>query len=186
MALPEPVTREKLHHRQVNCHGFRRADDLWDIEAELSDTKTYTYQNRDRGEVAAGEPVHLMQLRLTLDLDMNIIEVHANMDYAPFTMCRGAHAVMKKLVGLKIGSGWLREARNRIGRRESCTHLFELLGPLSTTAYQTMHIALEKRATSTSKEQKRAPPRIINQCYSLADDSPVVKLEWPEFYTGNE
>ena len=183
MALPEPATREKLHHRQINCRGFRREDGLWDIEGELSDTKTYSYQNRDRGEVAAGEPVHLMQLRLTLDLDMNIIEVHANMDYAPFKMCSGARAVMKKLEGLKIGSGWLRQARERIGRRESCTHLFELLGPLSTTAYQTMHLALETRAEKKSTRQR---PRIIDQCYSLSSDSPIVKLEWPKFYTGKD
>ena len=183
MPLPQPKTREKLHHRSITCEGFRREDGLWDIEARLTDTKSYTYQNRDRGEVAAGEPVHLMLLRLTLDLDMNIIEVHAAMDYTPFKMCPGARAAMKKLEGLKIGSGWLRQARERVGRRESCTHLFELLGPLSTTAYQTMHIALEERA---NKRPQRERPKIIDQCYSLASDSPIVKAEWPAFYTGKD
>ena len=177
------ATREQLHHRQINCRGFRRDDGLWDIEGELSDTKTYAYHNRDRGEVKAGEPVHLMRLRLTLDLDMNIIEASAEMDYAPFNMCRGAREVMKNLQGLTIRSGWLREARKRIGRAESCTHLFELLGPISTTAYQTMHRALEERA---GKRPSRDRPRIIDQCYSLASTSPIVKLEWPEFYTGKE
>ena len=184
MPLPEPAAREKLHHRKINCQGFRRKDGLWDIEAELTDTKTYAYQNRDRGEVAAGEPVHLMQLRVTLDLDMNIIEIDANMDYAPFSMCPGARVAMKKLVGLQIKGGWLRQARERIGRRESCTHLVELLKPLSTAAYQTMHRALEDRAIR-ERGTKRERPKIIDQCYSLASDSPVVKLEWPEFYTGN-
>ena len=183
MPLPQPKTREKLHHRSITCEGFRREDGLWDIEARLTDTKSYAYQNRDRGEVAAGEPVHLMLLRLTLDLDMNIIKVHAAMDYTPFKMCPGARAAMKKLEGLKIGSGWLRQARERVGRRESCTHLFELLGPLSTTAYQTMHIALEERA---NKRPQRERPKIIDQCYSLASDSPIVKAEWPAFYTGKD
>lgn len=181
MPLPPPPARKKLHQRNVSCEGFRREDGLWDIEARMTDTKTHAYHNRDRGEVKAGEPVHQMLLRVTLDLDMNIIEVHADMEYAPFTMCRGARAAMKKLEGLQIGSGWLRKARERVGRRESCTHLFELLGPLSTTAYQTMHIALEARA---GNRPQRARPRIIDQCYSLASDSPIVKLEWPAFYTG--
>ena len=185
MPLPEPPAREKLHHRKINCQGYRRQDGLWDIEAELTDTKTYAYHNRDRGEVAAGEPVHLMQLRVTLDLDMNIIAVDANMDYAPFAMCPGARAAMNKLEGLQIKSGWLRQARERIGRRESCTHLFELLRPLSTTAYQTMHRALEERATN-HPGPRRTRPKIIDQCYSLASDSPVVKLEWPDFYTGGD
>ena len=183
MPLPTPNSRKKLHQRKVSCEGFQREDGLWDIEARMTDTKTYAYHNRDRGEVKAGEPVHLMLLRVTLDLDMNIIEVHADMEYAPFTLCRGARGVMKKLEGLQIKSGWLRKARERVGRRTSCTHLFELLGPLSTTAYQTMHVALEARA---GKRPQRERPRIIDQCYSLASDSPIVKLEWPEFYTGED
>ncbi len=183
MSLPAPPPRQKLHHRQVTCQGFQREDGLWDIEAQLTDTKSYSFHNHDRGEIVAGEPVHLMQLRLTLDLDMNIIEACAGMDCTPFTMCHGARHAMKKLEGLKIGSGWLRQARQRVGRVESCTHLFELLGPLSTTAYQTMHIALEKRADS---RPKRGPPAILNQCYSLASNSPIVKAEWPAFYTGDE
>jgi len=189
MSLPEPAAREKLHHRTIDCRGFRREDGLWDIEAELTDTKTYAYRNRDRGVVAAGEPVHQMQLRLTIDLDMNIIEAHAGMDYSPFAMCRGARAVMKRLEGLRIKSGWLREVNARIGRRESCTHLYELLRPLSTTAYQTVHRALEERAkqrAAANPALARARPKIIDQCYSLASDSPVVKLEWPAFYTGDE
>lgn len=183
MPLPPSTAREKLHQRSISCQGFRREDGLWDIEARIIDTKTYTYQNRDRGEVKAGEPVHLMLLRVTLDLDMTILEVHADMEYAPFTICQGARAAMKNLRGLQIKSGWLRKARQRVGRRESCTHLFELLGPLSTTAYQTMHVALEKRA---GRNPNRERPRIIDQCYSLASDSPVVKLEWPAFYTGKD
>lgn len=183
MSLPEPAAREKLHHRTIDCRGFRREDGLWDIEAELIDTKTYAYRNRDRGEVAAGEPVHRMQLRLTIDLDMNIIEVHAGMDYSPFNMCRGARAVMKRLEGMRIKAGWLREVSARIGRRESCTHLYELLRPVSTTAYQTLHRALEERA---SRRPRRGRPKIIDQCHSLASDSPVVKLEWPDFYTGRD
>ncbi len=181
MPLSPHQPRKKLHHRRIDCQGFQRADGLWDIEAQLSDVKTYAYQNRDRGEIKAGEPVHLMQLRLTLDLDMRVIEVAANMDSTPFNMCPGARLAMQKLTGMQIKSGWLREARKTISRRESCTHLFELLGTLSTTAYQTMHIALEKRAAAT-----RDRPRIIDQCYALASDSPVVKQQWPAFYSGGE
>jgi len=183
MPLPPPAAREKLHHRSVTCRGYRREDGLWDIEARLRDTKTYAFSNRDRGEIAAGEPVHLMEVRLTIDLDMNILDAQTNMDYAPFSICPGAQAAMKKLVGLRIGGGWLRRARARIERRESCTHLFELLAPLATTAYQTMHRAREERADNAPQRER---PRIIDQCFSLASDSAVVKVEWPRFYTGGE
>ncbi|MGI9310608.1 MAG: DUF2889 domain-containing protein [bacterium] len=183
MSLPPPAPRAKLHHRSINFQGFEREDGLWDIEAELIDTKTYSYRNRDRGEVKAGEPVHRMQLRLTLDLGMRIVAAHAGMDDTPFNLCQGARAAMRRLEGLQIKRGWLRGARERIARRESCTHLMELLAPMATAAYQTMHRALEQRAQSRPQRER---PRIIDQCYSLASDSPIVKLEWPAFYTGED
>ena len=183
MPLPPPEARKKLHDRSVLCRGYRRDDGLWDIEARLCDTKTYDFSNRDRGKIAAGEPVHLMEVRLTVDLDMNIIDAQTGMDYAPFSICPGAQAAMKKLVGLRIGGGWLRRARERIAHRESCTHLFELLRPLATTAYQTLHRAREERA---ERAPSRKRPQIIDQCFSLASDSEVVKVEWPKFYTGKD
>jgi len=89
---------------------------------------------------------------------------------------------MGNLVGLKIGAGWMREARSRVGRTESCTHVMELLGPISTTAYQTMHWAIEDRENARENRDK---PVILDQCHSLASDSSVVKVMWPEFYTGS-
>ena len=52
MPLPDPVPREPLHTRRVECRGYRRADGLWDIEGHLVDTKAYPFANelswRDR------------------------------------------------------------------------------------------------------------------------------------------
>ena len=58
MALSRPARREHIHSRDIRCRGFRREDGLWDIEATLEDTKTYSFANRDRGGIAAGEPIH--------------------------------------------------------------------------------------------------------------------------------
>ena len=46
-----------------------------------------------------------------------------------------------------------------------------------------MHAALEERAETKSQRDK---PPIIDTCHALASDSPIVKLEWPQFYTGKE
>ena len=37
------VPREAVHKRQINCNGFVRNDGLYDIEAELTDHKTYPF-----------------------------------------------------------------------------------------------------------------------------------------------
>ena len=112
--LPPPSPRKQLHTRNIHCQGFLREDGLWDIEACLVDTKNHPYSNPERGEIKPGEPVHEMHIRITVDLDMMIHEVASITPYTPFTSCPKASDVMKKLIGLKIGAGWLKAARQRI------------------------------------------------------------------------
>ena len=87
MPLSPPAEREHLHTRTVTCHGYRRDDGLWDIEGHLVDVKTYDFDNHHRGRVSAGEPVHEMWLRLSIDDDMCIQTAEAATDHAPYAMC---------------------------------------------------------------------------------------------------
>jgi hypothetical protein len=70
MTFSSTAPRELMHHRKIECFGYRREDGLWDIEGHLVDTKTHDIPNLDRGGVKAGEPLHEMWLRLTLDIDL--------------------------------------------------------------------------------------------------------------------
>jgi len=174
--------RKHLHTRSIQCRGYERDDGLWDIEATLIDNKTYSISNHERGEIQPGNSIHNMTVCLTLDLDMVIRDVHIEMPSTPFSLCRSTSDVMDRLVGLKIEGGWMRKARKLIARTESCTHVMELLGPVSTTAYQTMHWAIEEREREQSS---RDTPAIIDQCKSLARGSAIVKVMWPEFHEDN-
>ncbi len=186
MTLPTEVNREKKHHRKIDCIGYFREDGLWDIEAHLIDTRTYDcgYDQMHRnGLIRAGEAVHDMWVRLTIDLDFVIHEATASSDQTPFAICPQAAQEMRSLVGIQIGSGWMKQVRERIGSRHSCTHLMDLLGPISATAYQTLHAALEERE---SKRPARDKPKILDACVALSTDGEVVRKRWPEFYTGPE
>lgn len=181
MPLPDSPGRKQHHTRQLNVQGYQRPDGLWEVEAHLLDTKPYRSPNHEKDGVEAGEPIHQFSLRITLDLDFRIHRVDVSMDDTPFGICRQVEANMKRLEGLQIGPGWLKEARERIPRREGCTHLMDLLNPIATTAYQSMHTALEKHRQSLPVPP--APP-IINQCHSLSSHTNVVRVKWPEFFTG--
>ena len=109
--LSNPAPRQHLHTRRIHCEGFQRGDGLWDIEACLIDTKQRAYNNPERGDIPPGEPIHEMYIRVTIDLDMEIHDVESTTPYTPFATCLGASPNMKKLIGLKIGAGWLKEAR---------------------------------------------------------------------------
>jgi hypothetical protein len=86
--LTQPVSRELAHTRVVTCHGYRREDDLWDIEGRIVDTKPYRFQNRDRGGwIEADEALHDMSIRLTINLDLEVIDVDAVIDHSPYNYC---------------------------------------------------------------------------------------------------
>ena len=73
MPLPTPsCERELLHTRTIECKGYLRSDGLWDIDGWLTDIKTYNFPNKDRVEIKAGEALHGMGLRITIDEMMTI------------------------------------------------------------------------------------------------------------------
>src|SRR3954449_5573263 len=127
MPLSDPAPRELLHLRAIEINGYRREDGLFDIEAHLTDTKTFGQTNYDRGYIEAGEPIHDMWLRLTIDETMEIVDVDAVSDKTPYTMCPSAAPNFASLIGLRIKAGFLRDANQRVGGPVGCTHLRELL-----------------------------------------------------------
>ncbi|MBT8434118.1 MAG: DUF2889 domain-containing protein [Gammaproteobacteria bacterium] len=182
MGLPESVSREKKHHRKIDCEGYLRSDGLWDIDVHMVDTRTYdcTYDEFHRdGVIRAGEPVHDMWLRFTIDLDFLIHDVQAASDQTPFSICPRAAGAMREIIGLRIGYGWMKQVRERIATDKSCTHLMDLLGQLAATAYQTLHAALEDR---DAKRKDRQKPPILDACLALSSSGDVVRNLWPEFY----
>ena len=70
--LSQPAEREEVHKRRIYCNGFVRKDGLFDIEAELTDHKTYSFPSDFRGEVMPDMPFHHMKVRLTITRDLII------------------------------------------------------------------------------------------------------------------
>jgi len=159
MPLPPPaVERSHVHTRRIVCEAFERSDGLWDVDANMTDVKTY---NTQRGK--AGEPLHNMWVRLTIDTDFVIREVAAAMDAYPQAACPFAVDPMRELIGIKIGAGWQGEVRKRIGGALGCTHLRELLAPMATTAMQAMGNVLRHRGSGKQRQGK-------GSCYAKSDE----------------
>ena len=174
-SLSPAVPREAVHKRQINCNGFVRTDGLYDIEAELTDHKTYDFPSDFRGTVTPDLAVHHMVLRITIDRDRVIQHAEAITITGPYAICPTANAVFDNLVGLQIGTGWRRKVQAAIGGRHGCTHITELLGPVATIAYQTLYgeEARQKRQSGTLSDQDKQASRsqLANSCVGYADDS---------------
>lgn len=198
MPLSPPVGRQHLHTRRVTCQGFFREDGLWDIEGRITDEKSYEHANEWRGPLKAGDFVHDMSIRLTLDNKFTIVDVEAVTDKSPYRICGDVVPDFKKLIGLRIGGGFHREVRARLGGVHGCTHIVELLGPVATTAFQTVSSGKAReldqahRATSghapepaaAATPKPRHKPYVIDTCHAWAADGPVVRRWAPDFYSG--
>ncbi|HET8996359.1 MAG TPA: DUF2889 domain-containing protein [Acetobacteraceae bacterium] len=199
MPLSPPAARDALHKRAIEINGYRRADGLYDIEAHLTDTKSFSQSNFDRGSIAAGEPIHDMWMRLTVDETMQVVGCEAVSDHTPYAVCPQAAPNFSRLVGLRIKSGFLREANHLVGGPVGCTHLRELLQQIATTAFQTINPARVRREMQAEgvpdkpgsdktdtriSEKMGGAPKIMNTCLAYAADGPVVRRRWPHLYTG--
>lgn len=179
MPLPLSVERVELHRRHVDLRGFRRVDGLYDIEARLIDTKTEALTLGSGRHVEAGEPIHDMSVRLVVDEAFEVVDVVACTDAAPHGICPEATRTLQSVKGLRIGAGWSKAIRERLGGRRGCTHLTELLKPLATVAFQTLWPVRSQQAAFDGNGR----PRKIDSCYAYASDREVVQRLWPEHAT---
>ncbi|MGD0107585.1 MAG: DUF2889 domain-containing protein [Rhodopila sp.] len=202
MPLSQPTERERVHTRSIEINGYRRGDGTYDIEAHLTDSKSFGQTNHDRGYIEAGEPIHDMWLRLTVDETMLIHAVEAVSDKTPYVMCPAAAPNFTRLAGLHIKAGFLREATHRVGGTAGCTHLRELLQQMATTAFQTINPARVRRQMTAEGDQLDRPGsdafdkritetwgggnKILNTCLAYDAKGPLVKRRWPQLYTGPE
>lgn len=137
--MTDSTMRKLLHTRQVSCRGYQLDDERWEIEGRMVDLKNFPMANRDRGgQIAVGEPLHDISLSLVIDKALRILHVRASIDAAPFNQCANITSAFSVLEGMSLTQGFSRQAKALLGGVQGCTHLLELLGPIATTAYQTL------------------------------------------------
>lgn len=183
MPLPPPQPRTHLHTRTVVYRGYRREDGLWDIEAEMSDAKTYTIEKSERGPMPPGALVHGMAIRVTVDDGLTIREIVSSMDHTPFGECQGGKDPMQKMVGITMGLGWRHAIERLLGGTQGCTHLRELLYNMATAAFQTIPSYRDRlrREAGLPAPESTKPPHYVGRCLAWDVDGPVVARHLPRF-----
>jgi len=165
MPLPvSEVKRELTHTRRVRFEGYKRADGLWDIEAHLTDIKNHDF-NLKTGVRRAGQPVHSMWIRISIDRHMNIVAASASSDAVPYAGgCETIAPAYGKLIGLNLMKGF--------------THLTEMLGGFPTAAIQTFAGEMPEERADGSK------PFQLDKCHALETSTETVKKWYPKWYKG--
>ncbi len=179
MPLSPPVARTAKHIRRVTYQGFEREDGLWDIEGELHDSKAHDMpRSRAPGQLRlAGEPIHHMWLRVTVNTDLVVQAIEASLDSHPLGGCPESLRGIQSMVGCSMGRGWRKAIQTNLGGITGCTHIRELLFNLATAAFQSLPAAFG----TTGSE----PPRHLNQCTGWDFNGDAVKEYYPQFYRRN-
>ena len=168
----------------MTYQGYDREDGLWDIEAELSDVKTYDFQVVNERPFPANERIHGLRIRVTLNNRMVIQDIATSMDDIPHPECAQSPQHMHRLIGQTMGPGWRKVINAHIGGTEGCTHLREMLFNMATAAYQTLPAGQWRRRELAGQPQPEItkPPYHLGQCHSWAFDSPTVQRTYPMFF----
>ncbi|KJA11646.1 hypothetical protein RP29_04610 [Acidovorax temperans] len=180
MSLSAPVPRKTSHIRRVTYQGYEREDGLWDMEAELHDSKAHDMPSfRHQGVRLAGDPIHHMWLRVTIDRKLVVHAIEAAMDAHPLQDCPQARPALQGMVGACMARGWRQAIAQHMGGVASCTHLRELLFNMATAAFQTLPAAFGGGDPDT-------PPRHLGQCTGWDFEGNGVKEYFPQFYGRGE
>ena len=174
MPLPEPQPRNHLHLRNVVFRGYQRQDRLWDIEAELQDTKAKTLDIPGEGPIQAGEPIHDLAIRVTIDDAFVVRSIAVAMDSVPHRECPMAQAPMQAMVGCTLGGGWRQAIERNLGGIQGCAHLRELLFNMATVAFQTL-------AHELPFDSAEHPPAHLGKCRTWDFNGAVVERNYPRF-----
>lgn len=161
--------------------AFRREDGLYDIEGHIVDQKPFESTAPFGAMTPAGKSIHEMWVRLTMDREFTIRDVSAATDAGPYRACFGAPATLSVLIGTRIGGGWTKVVREKLGAVRSCTHLMEMLSPMATAAYQAMWTELRDQPEATDETGR---PRLLNTCWAMSSDRALAFRRWPSHYTG--
>lgn len=175
MPLPAAAARNPIHNRNVAFRGFQRDDGLWDIEAQMRDTKEQEFVIPNEGTWAPGQPMHDLSIRVTIDNRLVVHEIHASMDSVPHPECPTARASMQTMVGACMARGWRKSIETNLGGIAGCSHLRELLFNMATVAFQTL-------PEDAYPDQGEQPPFFLGKCKAWDYNGTTVQRLFPMYF----
>lgn len=175
---PPPSDRRAVHSRRISCEGFVRDDGLYEVEGLLVDTKPQPLHLVNRN-VPAGEPIHQMRVRLTIDRDRFIVDARAFSEHHPYETCAEVEAGYRRLIGLRVEPGFTRQVKRLFRGVEGCTHMTELLPTMASTLFQV--IWADGSYAQADQEALAAPVgnSPLGGCHALRLDGHVVRTYFP-------
>ncbi|MGA8033201.1 MAG: DUF2889 domain-containing protein [Casimicrobiaceae bacterium] len=162
----------------MTYEGFQRDDGLFDIEGHIVDVKDHDVTLLP-GVRPAGEPVHDMWVRVTIDRNFEIRDIEAKTDRMPYPGgCDVIGPAYRALIGANLVNGFRKRLHDAMGHVRGCTHLTEMLGYLPTAAVQTF------AGLKTREDEGADKPFQLDRCHALETTTETVRRYYPKWYRG--
>jgi hypothetical protein len=181
MPLSPPVPRALRHTRAIQVEAFKRDDGLWDLDARITDVKLADVTLAS-GIRRGGDHLHNLSLRITIDLELNIVAADSASDAVPYPgFCDDIAPAYQKLVGLNLMRGFRLGIKERLSGVMGCTHLTELAQILPTAAIQAYANDVLKTRDGDGEDLLPNRPFQIDRCHALRADGPAVVRYYPRW-----
>ncbi|MEJ6006094.1 DUF2889 domain-containing protein [Paucibacter sp. AS339] len=178
LSIPS-AERRLMHRRAIDVQVFARDDGLYEVEAELTDTKT-TDMSVAGGTRLAGEPIHAMRLHLAIDQQLTIHAATSVSEWMPYPGSCDQHGdAYARLVGLNLMKGFRLGVKDRLAGTKGCTHLTELCQVLPSAVIQAFAGTVIDTQEGSAAGQA---PFQIDRCHALRSDGATVQTHYPRWY----
>jgi hypothetical protein len=188
MSLVDAINKEnRIHQRVLDMSTYALDDEKVVVEGSLRDERfrpiyELSGQRREEGVI------HHMIIRLVVGgLPLRILDAEAEMPHVPLALCTTTCESVKKIIGLKIKSGFGEKVHKLIGGVEGCAHLTHLLTVMVQEAlhgYWT-HKMRKPEPPPGSLEEIEGLSYLLNSCSMWRKDGPIMQ-EIKEFLEGRK
>jgi hypothetical protein len=133
--LEQMMGGEPVHTREVRVQTFPVDAETVIVEGRLSDERAF--DNWDlAGVLQPTGTFHEIVTRLLVRMsDREILDAEAEMIHTPHDECIATLKSVKRVIGLKVTSGYVKQVLARLSGVKGCTHLTHLLTNMSPAIF---------------------------------------------------
>lgn len=137
-------------------------------------------------KVTSNDTCFSLELEMTIKIpDMEISDIKGDIVRSPYNKCSEALAVLQEAVGIRIGTGLIKNINAFIANEQGCRRLADMIlegcdQVVNRFTFSTIHKGRNikpEELRAAQKEFLKANPQLIGSCIAYAKDSPLVKLE---------
>ena len=178
MGLGDAIKAEnRIHQRVLNMSTYALDEEKVLVEGSLRDERfrpiyDHSGQRREEGLI------HHMIIRLVVGgAPLRILDAEAEMPHVPLPLCETTRESVKKIIGIKIKSGFGEKVHKLIGGVKGCAHLTHLLIVMVQEAlhgYWT-HKMRKPQQPPGSLEEIEGLSYLLNSCSLWQKDGPIMQ-----------